>query len=215
MAPLVSFHAPCTCTEPFVVPASGYVPLSSQHPAESLFSPSLLDTLEEGSSPPKQQPWRAGAHALYLSWLRNPNLRLQLQYQEQQAIYLQQKAQHDAQQAAQPPMQLQPQPPPTPPQPPKQQKKSKGLFACFGCGGGDADADDELFAAQQQQQQQQQWQQQQLQQQQAAGPVPPQPPAKVARLSDEALKKLAEGFVGYKDLPLSSSHPYWNQLVPR
>lgn len=40
-------------------------------------------------------------------------------------------------------------------------------------------------------------------------------PAKVARLSDEALRKLAEGFISYKNLPLSNSHPYWQQLVPR
>jgi hypothetical protein len=29
------------------------------------------------------------------------------------------------------------------------------------------------------------------------------------------LRKLAEGFSSYKNLPLSSSHPYWKQLLPR
>jgi hypothetical protein len=44
---------------------------------------------------------------------------------------------------------------------------------------------------------------------------PNQVPAKVPRLSEEALRKLAEGFASYKNLPLTSSHPYWAQLIPR
>lgn len=147
-----------------MVPASGYVPLSSPHPAESLFSQSLLSCYEEGSST-KQAPWRAGAHALYLLWLSNPNLRLKQQYQEQQAVYLQQRAQFDRDQAAaadKPPPQP-PQPSPRPPQQPSRQKKGGGLFACFGCGGADADEEDSLYTQQQQQVQQR-----------PAGPVAPQ-----------------------------------------
>lgn len=40
-------------------------------------------------------------------------------------------------------------------------------------------------------------------------------PAKVPRLSEDALRKLAEGFSTYKNLPLTSSHSYWTQLIPR
>lgn len=196
------------------MPASGYVPLNSPHPAEAMFSQPMLAAFEEGSSTKQQLPWRAGAHALYLLWLQNPNLRLAQQYQEQQAVYLQQKAQFDAAEVANPqPLPSPPQQPAMqPPQRPAKQKKGGGggLFACFGCGGGDAAADE--FDAYEQQQQQMQLQQQS---QARAGPVPPQLPPKVARLSEEALRKLADGFRGYKNLPLSSNHPYWKQLSPR
>lgn len=154
-----------------MVPASGYVPLSSPHPAESLFSQSLLSCYEEGSST-KQAPWRSGAHALYLLWLSNPNLRLKQQYQEQQAVYLQQRAQFDRDQAAAADKHLQQpsQPSPRPPQQqPLRQKKGGGLFACFGCGGAEADEQDSLYT-----QQQHQAQQQQQIHQRPAGPVAPQ-----------------------------------------
>jgi hypothetical protein len=130
-----------------------------------------MTCFEEGSST-KQAPWRAGAHALYLLWLSNPNLRLKQQYQEQQAVYLQQRAQFERDQAAaadQQPSQP-PQPPQQPsPQPPRQKKGGGGgLFACFGCGGADADEDDRMYSQQQQQQLQQQIQQR------PTGPVAPQ-----------------------------------------
>jgi hypothetical protein len=139
-----------------------------------MFNQSLLAAFEDGSCT-KQAPWRAGAHALYIQWLQNPNLRLQQQYQVQHAAYLRQKAQYDADQAANPqPSQQQPpvQPPQPSPQPPAKKKNSSGggLFGCFGCGG--ADAEDDVMESRQEQQQ---WQQQQYQQQQQpAGPVLPQ-----------------------------------------
>ncbi len=52
-------------TEPFMQPGAGFIPMDSTLPAELAMAPYLGfygDSAQQGS-------WRAGAHALYLSWL--------------------------------------------------------------------------------------------------------------------------------------------------
>jgi hypothetical protein len=196
-------------TEPFVVPGSGYVPMDSTHPAELAISSQLLNSFEDQGNTPaaagqKQSSWRAGAHALYLAWLQNPNLLRRIQQQLADEAAARQPAPAQA-------------PPPTPPQPLPQpvaapkKKSGGGLFACFGCGS--ADADEEADAAARQRQVQLQQQQYERQQQQQA--VVPPKPVVLPLLSDAELKKLAAGFSSFKNLPLSSSHLYWQMLMPR
>ncbi|WIA29814.1 hypothetical protein OEZ86_012287 [Tetradesmus obliquus] len=200
--------------EPFVVPGSGYVPMDSPHTAELALSPQLLSLLEEQGPPAaaaaaagqqKQSSWRAGAHALYLLWLQNPNLLRRTQQQLAEAA-----AARQPQPPATPPPLPVSKPLPQPAAAPK--KKSGGLFACFGCGG--ADADEALDAAAQQRQVQLQQQQQYEQQQQQQIAAPPKPVLLPLR-SEGELKKLAAGFSSFKNLPLSSSHLYWQMLMPR
>lgn len=196
-----------------MVRGSGYVPMDCPHPAELSLSPEVLAMFEEqgpaaaaaaapaGPAAAKRDvssSWRAGAHALYLSWLRNPSL---LQHIQQQIA-------EDA--AARQPAVPQPPPPapatPLPAAPAVGKKKSSGgLFACFGCGG--ASADEDLDG-----QQQQRVQQQPAVQPQAAVMVKP---VTRAQLSDVELGKVAAGFSSFQNLPHSSTHLYWRQLSPR
>lgn len=98
--------------EPLVLPGTSYIPMDSPHPAEvAMGGLGVLACFEEGSG--GGGSWRAGAHALYLTWLRDPRL---------QQPAAEAKAAAEAAAAA-----------PLPPPPPK---KPSGLFACFGCGGG-------------------------------------------------------------------------------
>jgi hypothetical protein len=150
--------------EPFVLPGTGYIPMDSAHPAELAMSGAgVLGCFEEGA-PPGGGSWRAGAQALYLTWLRDP--RLQQPLSEAQAA-----ADAAAARAAAPP-------PPPPP---------SGLFACFGCGGGD------------------------VVDQAPAGPGyrPPGPP-----LTQGQLRHAAAAFSAFRGLPSTPAHPYWRMLEP-
>jgi hypothetical protein len=60
-----------------------------------------------------------------------------------------------------------------------------------------------------------QLQQQQYERQQQQQAVVPPKPVVLPLLSDAELKKLAAGFSSFKNLPLSSSHLYWQMLMPR
>jgi hypothetical protein len=105
--------------EAFAPPGTGYVPMDSPHPAEAaLAGAGALGGFEEGGG----GSWRAGAHALYLTWLRDPRLQQPLAEAKAAAVGA------GAAGAA-------PRPPPPPPPPP-----SSGLFSCF-CGGGAVDED--------------------------------------------------------------------------
>jgi hypothetical protein len=181
--------------------------MDSAHPAELAISSQLLNLFEDQGTPAaaagqKQSSWRAGAHALYLAWLQNPNLLRRIQQQLADEAAARQPAPAQA-------------PPPTPPQPLPQpvaapkKKSGGGLFACFGCGG--VDADEEADAVARQRQAQLQQQQYERQQQQAEPPKP----VVLPLLSDAELKKLAAGFSSFKNLPMSSSHLYWQMLMPR
>jgi hypothetical protein len=112
--------------EAFAPAGTAYVPMESPHPAEAAMGGlGVLGCFEEGGG--GGGSWRAGAHALYLTWLRDPKLQQPLAEAKAAAAAA-------AAAAAYVP------PPPPPPPPP-----SGGLFSCF-CGGGGGVDEDAAYA---------------------------------------------------------------------
>ena len=191
--------------EPFLVPGAGYVPMESAHPAElAMAGLGVLGCFEDAGGgggaagggaggAASGGSWRAGAHALYLTWLADPSLQQPLAERraaEAAAAAAAAEARAAAEAAAAAAAAA----------PPPKRGGGGGLFACFGCGGGDADDFDHRPAA-------------------AAAPLTtaaaaakyraPPPPLTAAQL-----RQAVAGVPAFKGLPLASTHPYWRMLAP-
>lgn len=136
---------PCRA-EPYLVPDSGYISMDHAHPSETAMS-QFLGFYEDNNSMTNGS-WRAGAHALYLTWLGGKSARVQRQREGENQ---------------------------------SQSGDRGGLFSCcFGGGGGRQTSSAATQAG---------W--------------------------EGVLRDKAAGFVEFRNLPHSSSHPYWQQFTLR
>eukprot|EP00877_Chromochloris_zofingiensis_P001505 jgi/Chrzof1/11355/Cz05g33160.t1 len=132
--------------EPYLVPDSGYISMDHAHPSETAMS-QFLGFYEDNNSMTNGS-WRAGAHALYLTWLGGKSARVQRQREGENQ---------------------------------SQSGDRGGLFSCcFGGGGGRQTSSAATQAG---------W--------------------------EGVLRDKAAGFVEFRNLPHSSSHPYWQQFTLR
>ena len=173
--------------------------MDSFHPAEEAFKP-YLQTLEDSSTRASGGSWRAGAHALYVSWLQHP---VSPPSGNSSGTVKVKAVAAAAPAPPQPAVAAAPQPAAAAG---GQKKKSGGgLWSCFGCcGDDDVDQVDQRHG-------------------QGAGygaavaPAAAAEPAvaKVPWLDERMLGQATAGFGGFRGLPHCWQNPYWQLFTPR
>jgi hypothetical protein len=172
--------------------------MDSFHPAEVSFK-SLLQTLEDSSTRASGGSWRAGAHAVYLSWLQHPvphpygssssTVNVKAIAAAPPAPVVAARTQAAAARGQQ------------------KQSGGGGFWSCFGCCGDEDDVDREReqggghgegYGA-------------------GVGQAAASETAvvKVPYLDERGLRDATAGFGGFRGLPHSLENPYWQLFTPR